>query len=203
MMYQELKVSVKEQQTIEFYDAKAQAWGQTHNDPAYFEPEFELYKELLERGKILELGSGTGRDAVQFLKSGYEYVGIDVSQGLLDFARTQCPTGTFLKKSLYELDFAPARFDGFWCAATLLHIPKTEIDKVLQSIKKTIKPGGIGFISLKEGNDELFEEHTGRTFFLYSQQEFSEILTRNGFVVEHELKRSIAPNSWLMFFVRC
>lgn len=38
-------------------------------------------------GKILEVGSGGGRDAKDLIEMGYEYIGIDISKGLLEEAK--------------------------------------------------------------------------------------------------------------------
>ena len=63
----------------------------------------------MPKGKIIELGCGTGLDAVILTKNGYEYCGIDVSKELLLIAKKNLPDGNFL-----QMDFKGAIFSEFW-----------------------------------------------------------------------------------------
>lgn len=199
----------KEQQTLGAYNAHGTAWSTAHHDQGWWKPEIERLKQLLPSGKILEVGSGSGRDALDLTAAGYEYVGTDISGGLLAVARKNAPGLTFLKQSVYDLDFPEKNFDGFWCCATLLHIPKKRIDEALQRIRRHIQDGGYGFISIKPGEgervipDDFGEGKTERFFAFYTMPEFHTILERNGFeVVEERVKAVTEKKSFLVYFVR-
>ena len=45
-----------------------------------------LKQNLKKNSSILELGFGAGQSASVFLKEGYKYTGIDISQSLVDYA---------------------------------------------------------------------------------------------------------------------
>lgn len=189
--------------TISYYDRNAENWVHQHPDRSTFwHSEIKKFHELLPQGRILEIGSGSGDDAKALIALGYDYVGTDASSGFLKFAREKNPNANFVHKSIDDLDSSLGEFDGFWCAATLLHVPKNKIDSALKAISSRIKDGGIGFITLKRGEGEETEERTGRFFAYYQLDEFGKILKRNGFeVIEDSIEES-KPFSWLKFFVR-
>ncbi len=115
------------------------------------------------------------------------------------------PGANLVKASLYNLPFSPHAFDGFWAANVYLHVPKNRIDEAFESLKKVLKPGGVGFISLKAGEGEEIDEETGRFFAYYSLDEFKHILKRHNFVILEEIIRTeakrIKKHTWLCFWV--
>lgn len=199
----------QEQTTIANYNKFAVKWAANHTETDIFDNAFPLFKKYLPKGKILEIGCGGGRDAKKLKQAGYDYVGVDVSIGFLKEAKKNNPGLTFLLQDIYQLDL-PYLFDGFWCTATLLHIPKSKINKALQNIHRVIKPQGIGFICIKEGKGDLIldkKEVNGqilKTYFSYYQQdEFSQILIKNGFHILETSRRPVSIKTiWLNFFVK-
>jgi len=138
-------------------------------------------------------------------------VGTDASQGLVEQARKANPEAVFIHQNVYDLDFPENSFDGFWASAVLLHIPKVRIDEALRKIHHVVKSGGVGFISIKEGEGErmmsedaqIGEMGFSRLFSFYSQSEFEEVLKRNGYEVEEFQYRPISEKTkWLVFLVR-
>ena len=136
-----MKLTPQEKLTIEAYDQNATTWAQSRNKKGDWAKEKETFKEYLPSGKVLEIGSGGGRDAKDLIEMGYEYTGTDISKGLLEEARKNNPKATFLLQSVYELDFPEKTFDGFWACAVLLHMPKDRMSEALKSIHNVIKKG--------------------------------------------------------------
>lgn len=198
-----MQLTPEEKITLETYNATAKQWSENHATPGFWKEEMGIFRTLLPDGKILEIGSGGGRDAKELLALSYEYVGTDISTGLIEVARRENPNAVFLAQSVYDLDFPEGtQFDGFWASAVLLHIPKARIDAALQRIKKFMREGAIGFISLKQGDGERLEEDK-RFFAYYSEKEFRQILQRNSFdVVQTTVHPMNEKTTWLCFFVR-
>jgi SAM-dependent methyltransferase len=146
-----------EQVTKSTYDALATQWAGEHSTQGFWLDEMRRYHEQLPGGKILEIGAGGARDAKELVKLGYDYVGTDVSTGLLEIARNELPGYPFFEQSVYDLDFDGEQFDGFWASAVLLHIPKSRIDEALSRIKSVVRARAIGFISIKDGTGERRE----------------------------------------------
>lgn len=161
----------------------------------------DKFSELLPSGRILDIGAGgTGRAANWFLARGYDYVGVDISQGMIEQAQQNCPQARFEQASIYELDFAQP-FDGFWCSAVLLHIPKDRLDQALAAIKNSMKPGAYGFISIKEGAGEVTEPD-GRFHAYYQAGEFKERLNGSGYNLIERGRSRIRQISWLDYIVQ-
>lgn len=198
-----MQLTPEEKITIETYNTTAKQWSAEHATVGFWKEEMETFSKLLPNGKMLEIGSGGGRDAKQLIALGYEYVGTDISIGLIKVAKTENPAATFLLQSVYDLDFPEeTQFDGFWASAVLLHIPKTRIDGVLQRIRKFMRDGAVGFLSLKQGEGERLEKDK-RFFVYYSAEEFRQVLQRNNFeVVETTVRPMGGKTTWLCFFVR-
>lgn len=198
--------------TIEAYDKIAEEFHSRNSVTLYAE-EYLVFKNLLKNGnKILEIGCGTGRDAEGLINLGLDYTGVDASEGMLNLAKARVKNGNFQNGDFYKLDFDDEYFDGFWAAASFLHVPKSEMDIPLQEAKRILKPNGIGFISLKlkTTTDEglIKEDKLGgieRYFSFYEQDEFKNILERNGFevieiMIEEESDK--LNTKWLCYFVK-
>jgi ubiquinone/menaquinone biosynthesis C-methylase UbiE len=128
----------EEESTKSSYDTRPKAWARYFDDAGGWPLQLAKFKKLLPMGKILEIGAGTGRDAAVLADAGYEYVGSDVSEGLLKIAKERLPNLKFVTQSVYDLRFSE-KFDGFWASAVLLHIPRSRINEALQKIKSVIK----------------------------------------------------------------
>jgi ubiquinone/menaquinone biosynthesis C-methylase UbiE len=203
-------LSNDEEITKASYDADAENWAKYFDSHGGWPEELAKFKELLPSGKILDIGAGTGRDAKDLIKLGYEYTGADVSEELLKIARKRLPGQKFIHQSVYELDF-PDKFDGFWASAILLHVPKSRIDEALQKIKSVTRPGAIGFISVKDGAGEQLTEHRfrdkeenlKRMFVYWSKGDFENVLNKNGFKVLDYTYRPISEKTkWHIYIVK-
>ena len=204
-----MKLTKEEKLTIESYDLNAESWAAAHDQPEIFRTELNYLRKLLPQGKLLEIGCGGGRDAQKLIRKGYDYLGTDISKGLLEVAKKNNPGATFINKSVYDLDFPKDSFDGFWAAACLLHIPKSKIEVALQQIRRVVRNGGIGMISLKEGKGEKFlkedrkEGKFERYWSFYSREEFTKVLEDNGYQILHFRRNPVSEKTiWLIYFVK-
>ncbi len=195
--------------TIASYNRSAETWAKSHSSIEFWSREFAIFRNYLPAGRILEIGSGGGRDAKLFIGAGYDYIGTDVSEELLNQARNANPDGIFLKQSVYDLIFPKGYFDGFWASAVLLHIPKTRLSEALRRINSITRKSGIGFISIKEGVGEKVEEEIlegeefSRLFAYFSDAEFADFLYNNGFdILRHQRKPMSEKTIWLTYFVQ-
>jgi SAM-dependent methyltransferase len=196
-----------EEKTLKYYDENAQEWGEAHHgfeEVTFWKEEMERFHEELPSGKVLEIGSGTGKDAANLIRLGYDYVGTDASSGLLKLARKRNPGASFKNVRVQDLTdhFSENEFDGFWTAATLLHIPHDEINGSLENINNVVRNGGIGFISIKQGEGEL-EDETGRLFAYHTLDGFRELLARHGFeILEKDVQPMSEKTTWLKYLVK-
>lgn len=201
------ELTAPEKVTVDSYRRIADIWTEDHSTERFWGENFDYFKELLPSGRILEVGCGAGRDAQELIKIGYDYHGIDITAKLIESARKLNPDGNFEEANLYDFH-SDEPFDGFWCAAVLIHLPKDRIDEALQAIKRNLKSRAIGFIAMKAGVGEMVEvrpelDDAEFLFTYYENDEFKGVLSRNGLEV---LKQDYMPFSertnWLTYHVR-
>ncbi len=200
----------KEKITIANYDKFATPWAAKHMDTDVFDDGFPKFQRCLPKGRVLEIGSGGGRDGIKIASAGYDYTGIDQSKGLLEEARGNFPNLKLYYQSIYGIHLPESDFDGFWCAATLIHLPKKRIYEALGNIRRVIKPQGVGFIALKQGIGDMVceqEEVDGQTFTryfsYYQEDEFVRILNRARFFRLESSTISVSQKTtWLNYLVR-
>ena len=200
-------LTTKERETISYYDTHAEEWKVKHKQAGEYgrlEPEFLLLFKLLPKGKMLEIGSGTGEDAINLIDQyGVEnYIGIEPAEGLRKIALENNPDAKFLDSTIYNLDFPNNSFDGFWLCQMLIHIPRSRINEALQSLKGVVKHNGIGMISTLEGNEDMEESRPGRYYSLWKDEEFREIIIQNGFEIIHQRKLETGASPWLIYMVK-
>ena len=118
------------------------------------------YKEFLklvpEGGKILDLGCGSGRDSMNFMKLGYEVTAVDGSKELAKKASVllgkEVIVSTFEELELKE------KFHGIWACASLLHIKREDLKTVLNNLYNNLEDNGVFYMSFKYGEKEYVDD---------------------------------------------
>jgi SAM-dependent methyltransferase len=117
-------VSDETQRTVAAYDKMAAEWIANHDEPDFWLPELERFHRLVPSGHIVEIGPGHGREAAWFIDKGYTYTGVEPSIEMLLYAQDNNRAGNFVHTTVAGFHAESKTFDGFWAAASLLHIPK-------------------------------------------------------------------------------
>ncbi len=102
---------------------------------------------------ILDLGCGPGRDLHQFTELGHKAVGLDGSSKLAAMARAQTDCAV-LHQDFLSLDLPSAYFHGIFANASLFHVPRSQLARVLGDLAASLKPGGVLFCSNPRGQNE-------------------------------------------------
>lgn len=158
--------------SVEFYNENAVGFFENTVD-ADMGKTYEIFNSYLKKGAtILDLGCGSGRDSHHFSNYGYEVISADYSDEMVKMA------GDFLNKEVIKLDMRQMdfnnKFDGIWACASILHIKKDEIVKVLEKSYTALKEGGIIYMSFKYGEGEV--QKGGRHFSNYKEDTFTKLL---------------------------
>ena len=142
--------------TIEFYDTHAKEYC---DSTVYLDLHgvYERFlRELSPGAHILDAGCGSGRDTKTFSDRNYRVTAIDASPEITRLARMF--TGQPCRVLRFQDMEFREEFDGIWACASLLHISKDEMPEVMPRFIQALRPAGIMYLSLKEGDGERIAE---------------------------------------------
>ena len=155
---------------------------------------------LREEGKttLLEIGAGTGKDALFFQESGLRVVCTDLSQAMVALCSAKGLEA--YEMDFLNLDFAPASFDAIYALNCLLHVPGAALPAVLEKIRDLLRPAGLFFLGVyggfeKEGINEN-DYHDPPRFFSHHTDEFMRQVTAPYFDLVSFKVVSIPGKAW-------
>jgi ubiquinone/menaquinone biosynthesis C-methylase UbiE len=104
----------------------------------------EVLKKYVTGKNALDFGCGTGRSTRFLQKHGFETIGIDISDEMIDIAKRYDPTGKYIliKDGVYK-DFLPTSFDLILSSFTFDNIPKKKKQKIFNDLTSLLKVNGI------------------------------------------------------------
>lgn len=146
--------------TISYYEKNAKSFieGTLNVD---FTKVQDMFLELLpDNAYILDFGCGSGRDTKYFLDKGYSVDAIDGSSELCK-AATEF-TGIDVKQMYFHELNVEEKYDGIWACASVLHVRREELSKIIRKMCVATKYNGIIYLSFKYG--EFDGERNGRHF---------------------------------------
>ncbi len=133
--------------------------------------------------KILDVGSGPGRDGLLLQKANKEVVCLDASEAMVELSSERG-----LKSVLGRFDRLPFEnesFNGVWSYTSLLHVPKENIETPLEEISRVLPPLGFFALGLIEGDTEEYRKSSGvempRWFSFYQKDEVINLCKKNNF----------------------
>jgi SAM-dependent methyltransferase len=163
-------------------------------------------------GRVLEIGSGPGRDALALEQIGLSVRRTDVSPGFVRQLRTAGYVADELDPLRDDLtdplrDGAP--YDGVWANASLLHVARESLPVVLRRLAAVTRPGGTLHVTLKEGDGERWSVHghvgAPRFFTFWREEPLREVLREAGWRVDEVRRGESEPvdrpsEAWLAAF---
>jgi SAM-dependent methyltransferase len=102
---------------------------------------------------ILDFGCGPGRDLAYFRSLGHEAVGLDGSARFAEMARAHSGCEV-LHQDFLALALPRSRFDGIFANASLFHVPRAELSRVLAELHEALVPRGVLFSSNPRGSGD-------------------------------------------------
>lgn len=160
----------------------------------------KAFKNNLPGKRVLDLGSGTGRDALLLRNMGCEVECVDGSEVMVQLTRSM---GFESRKVRFE-DFvlSPESYDGVWAYTSLLHVSKEIMKRSLVEVARGLVPNGLLLLGMIEGDFEgMVERKTmpdvARYFKYYSEAELDQMVLPLGFKKIFEGRYSPASKTYL------
>ena len=184
--------------TAQAYDeAAADYAAEAAAMPAWVAVEIDAFVAALGgAGRVLEIGSGGGRDALALEKRGISVRRTDIAQGFVDLLRA----GGFDAAQLDPLtdDLSDPRppgtpYDGIWACACLIHVARGDLGTVLERLAAATRSGGRLHASVRDGDGEDVTTEGGAA----APRRYAETYWR-----EPELRAVLADAGWVVDAVR-
>lgn len=141
-------------QTLESYNITVSKYIET--SPQIVDGQLKAWidnnlSKLGSEAKILEIGSGSGKDADYFVSKGYKMELTDASQGFVDHLNKTGKNARMLNALTDELG---DNYDMVFADAVFLHFKRSQLKLVLDKVYEALKPNGHIVFSLKAGRGE-------------------------------------------------
>lgn len=150
-----------------------------------------------KQGKFIDFATGDGHIADFLYKQGLtSIVGIDISEKLIEVARTAYPAITFEQGNMYNTGLSAESVDGIVSFYGIVHFTYKEIELTLQEWKRILRPHGKALFSFHIGVDDsirveafLGNENAKATWNNFRVETVLAILDRNGIVYDEVVIR--------------
>ena len=106
----------------------------------------QMIEARLPKGaKILDVGCGTGHLAAELARRGYQTCGTDLSEGMIQYARTHYNPDSFQVADIEKIPYPDNTFDGILCLGVVEYLATD--GPALTEIQRVLKPGGFAVIT--------------------------------------------------------
>lgn len=141
------------QEKKQLYNTYARFYNiRTKKFSSFLKLDYELFLNALPGKKILDLGSGPGRDSSFFKRKNYKPYCLDISEAMLELCK-KCGLPV-IHMNMEKITLPPSSFDGVWSYTSLTTIPKIKVWKIIHKLHTILKKDGILFFGFIEGNYE-------------------------------------------------
>jgi SAM-dependent methyltransferase len=150
--------------TVRSYDAVAAEYAaEAAAMPAWVATEIDAFVTGLGgSGRVLEIGSGGGRDALELEKRGISVRRTDVAKGFVELLREagfEADQLDPLTDDLADPKRPGTPYDGVWACACLIHVARNDLGAVLGRLARATRAGGRLHVSVRDGDGEDVSTH--------------------------------------------
>ncbi|CAM3488310.1 class I SAM-dependent methyltransferase [Nocardioides zeicaulis] len=176
--------------TVHAYDLDAVAYAEASPPvPEAVRADLAAFAARLGAGaRVLEVGSGGGRDALLLEQAGLVVRRTDVTPGFVALLRQQGHVCDLLDPLADDLSSPDGPWDAVWANASLLHVRRDDLPVVLARLAKVVRPGGLLRASWKEGDGEGWSTHGSvtrpRHFTYWRADDLRRVVAGSGWSVE-------------------
>lgn len=150
----------------------------------------QFIKHLSQRGRILDIGCGTGIPHAMFMvKKGFRVTGVDLSDQMVKVASRNVPEASFLQMSMTEIPFKD-EFDGVVSSFSMLLLSPEMFEGGARRVHEALITDGLFYLSLNEppnssedADEEAFVNILGQDMYsrAYTAEEIRDIFVGLGF----------------------
>jgi SAM-dependent methyltransferase len=144
----------------QLYSTFANIYHEMYQHVFDYDKEYEFYDTILKKhncNKILEIGCGSGMLARRFINNGYDYLGLDLFNEMLEIARTEVKTDKFIQSDMRNLTFHN-QFDSVMITGRSISyvIDNKGVFDTLKGVHESLVDNGLFVFGVFEVN-EIFD----------------------------------------------
>ena len=146
--------------------------------------------------RVLEIGSGPGRDARELEGRGVSVRRTDVTPAFVELMRAEGMSADLLDPltdDLTDPERPDTSYDGVWANACLLHVNRPDLPVVLRRLAEATRAGGVLALSVKEGDGEGWLQQgdvtAPRHFVFWREGPLREVLGSAGWEVQEVVRQ--------------
>ena len=182
------------------YDSIAKGYAETFSVEHEKKPKDQeilrrFSQEIGDRRPVWDLGCGPGHTAKYLKDLGVEISGLDLSEKILEQARTLHPEIYFRKGNILELDFPNDSIAGVIAFYTIVHFTKEQVEIAFHEVFRVLQCGGIFLLTYHIGEetihlDEFLDKKVDIDFMFFTKEFIVSCLQGSGFekieIIERE-----------------
>lgn len=198
------KGSKMENPTLNYYNENASSFIEGTQNASMVETLEEFIRYLPLKGRVLDLGCGSGRDSKYLLQHGFSVDAMDGSDELCQAATNF--TGIQVKKMDF-LDLNEIQtYDGIWACASILHLPYQNFPLMFARIFQALRKNGVVYVSFKYGSFEGMRN--GRYFTDMTEEKLAYVLEKisDFFIIRQwissDIREGREDEKWLNLILR-
>ena len=204
---------MKNQVLKKTYNKIAKDWNSDHLRDDWWIEGTDIFSSFLPKDSfVIDIGCAGGYKTEYLKQKGFSIEGIDFSEGMIYDAKKKFPNIDFKVFDVYDLDNLDKTYDGIFCQAVLLHIPKKNVFGILEKMKKRLKNSGLLYIAVKEKKENGVEEEIKkeddygyeyeRFFSYYSLDELKKYFKDLDMEIVYESVVNSGRSNWINIIVK-
>ena len=154
-----------DQKTLQYYSTHAkEVFSRYDSSSGGIEKHFS--QAFPRKGRILDIGAGSGRDMRFLVQEGHKAYGIEPCDELREMTVHKYPqlSSRILKGCLPDdlsalFDKKIDKFDGIICSGVFMHIPKVHLFDSIFALKRLLRAGGRVLISIPLDRPDIGSDH--------------------------------------------
>lgn len=150
------------------------------------------------QGKILDVGSGTGRWTGHLANFGYDIEGLEPVEQLVDLSRKNHPGVTFQRGSIDELADTNRRWGGILAWYSVIHMGPQGLPNALSVLRDVIDDDGTLLMSFFSGSVLMPFDHPVAPAYLWPMDQMIQVLEAAGFNVTEQYWVPSAPHAHII-----